>query len=216
MVPRALDSKRTALCASVALAAASLVAGCTAVLGMPMPILCPDGNCADAPSRLEDEDGAPPVKEAGPSDAAPRPDADAGQDPDEAGDVVTPPAPSRCGGEQPGSIPACGDASVCCLSHKDGGASYTCTAENECTGYRIECAGPSDCSSGSVCCHFPTSMACTPEYEPDGAPGHCLDGLHGGDVVCDPLQPSTGCPTGSCKYPLDDGGINYGCWPLPQ
>jgi hypothetical protein len=218
MFPRAVDSKKVALGASIALMAASLVAGCSAVLGMPVPTLCPDGLCEDGPSKLfSDDAGTLPLSEAAPAEAQARADGDADPDPGDGGDEAIAPGSSRCGGGAQASIPACAK-SVCCLTVPDGGAAYACAAESDCAreGYPIECGGPGDCASGSVCCHFQTQTVCDPEFLPDGAPGHCLDGMHGGDVVCDPHRPSTSCPSGSCSYPLDDAGAYYGCWRPPS
>jgi hypothetical protein len=225
MFLRAVDSNRALLGVSLLLTAACAGAGCTAVLGMPEPkLLCPDGACEDAPSKVLSDDASPhPVSEAAPPDeAAMRPDAgavadaDASADPSEAAVEAVAPAPPRCGPE--GSATACAAPTVCCqTTGGDGGPHYECTAENKCAGHTIECAGPSDCALGHVCCHFDTATVCDLEYQPDGAPGHCLDGLHNGDVVCNPLEPVSSCPMGmgSCTHPLDDSGAYFACWSPP-
>jgi hypothetical protein len=165
---------------------------------------------------LAEDAGPRPLSDAGPPDeAAPRPDAgaDASPDPSDAAVEAVAPIPARCGPQ--GSATACAAPTVCCQTDGDGGPHYDCRAETECNGHVIECAGPTDCAAGYVCCRFDSKTVCDLEQQPDGAPGHCLDGLHGGDVVCNPLEPSTSCPSGSCTHPLDDGGAYFACWAPP-
>ncbi len=217
----------TLLCSVLALTGAStaggIAVGCTAILDMPEPTLCPDGVCPDASSKGRDYDAStqPAAEAAPPGEATTSPTREGGPPADDAGppaltEDARAPTPFRCGGAPQTGGTECAPPSLCCLA-LDGSHEYTCKAS--CApypaAYPIECAGPQDCASGDVCCHFHRATVCIPEYLPDGAPYHCLDGTHGGDVVCDPGGPVSQCPTGSCDNPLGSDNAYYGCWPPP-
>jgi hypothetical protein len=175
---------------------------------------CPDEVMSVVPTH---EAGVDSTREAAPPDDGPGTDPDVAQNEGavDASDAA-PPAPLRCGGGDLGDASFCSPSEpLCCMTTQaDGGAQYACSTESECSAsndYQIHCAGPQDCASGYVCCHFRTSIVCTLETTPEGGPGHCLDGQHGGSVVCDHSLSNT-CPQGStCSVPLDNGNVYYAC-----
>jgi hypothetical protein len=168
---------------------ATLMAGCSAVLGMDAPTLDPcatQGSCIDATEGL---DALPP--EAAP-DTGPPQDADAAQVcldtlPDDAAAGVL------CGG---GCYPftyCTGGAPICCVSTDDAGVTtYACTAsESTCAGFPFHCINENDCPGSDVCCRLSSHMVCD-------LPANCP----GGQLGCVPGS-SQDCPTGKpCNVPL--------------
>jgi hypothetical protein len=185
---------------------------------MPAPT-CTGAGCPDeASSVVPTHEAGIAHPDADPADDAPATDPDAAQsDALDASPDAAPPTTLRCGGGDLGDASQCAAPNpLCCMrTEEDGGVKYACSAPFDCSGsndHPISCAGPEDCASGFVCCHFKSSTTCVEELAPDGAPGHCLDGQHGGSLVCDHSSFPDLCPPGStCSVPLDIDNVYYAC-----
>jgi hypothetical protein len=173
-----------------------LLGGCAALFGIDEPEHdpCAEGGCADDSGANDTATIDAPA----PDVSAPASDA-SDATPDQAAPVGI-----RCGG---GGFPTtwCSGKSICCQTDDDAGLpNYACTASIEscAPGYPIVCAGPKDCATGNVCCHFHSATKCVPS---------CSE-----QQVCDPSVDAS-CPSGkACNVPLIDNGQTspyLGCAP---
>jgi hypothetical protein len=81
----------------------------------------------------------------------------------------------------------------------------------------LTCDGPSDCPANNDCCGQSNSQFCAVQPQP-GVIGSACAALNTNPnapqagVVCDPLNPTTSCPTGkSCVSYFGGGQVSWGC-----